>query len=65
MYKVGTNAYIAKGKDGYRTFGEVDKSRGGEDTYLPDAESLIKFLKLNLNLILIMILMLYSILMQK
>lgn len=47
MYKVGTNAYIAKGKDGYRTFGEVDKSRGGEDTYLPDAESLIKFLKLN------------------
>lgn len=49
IYKVGTNAYIAGGKDGYKTFGEVVKSRGGEDTYLPDAESLIKFMKLNNN----------------
>lgn len=49
MYKVGTNAYIAGGKDGYKTFGEISRTRGGEDTYLPDAESLIKFMKLNSN----------------
>ena len=47
MYTVGTNAYIAKGKDGYKTFGKIDKERGGEDTFLPDAESFIKFLQLN------------------
>lgn len=47
MYKVGTNAYIAGGKDGYATFGKVNKERGGEDTYLPDAESFIKFIQLN------------------
>lgn len=47
MYKVGTNAYIANGKDGYHTFGKVNKERGGEDTYLPDAESLIKFIQLH------------------
>lgn len=46
-YKVGTNNYIAGGKDGYVTFGKILKERGGEDTYLPDAESLIKFLQLN------------------
>lgn len=49
MYKVGTNAYIAGGKDGYTTFGKIQKQRGGEDTYLPDAESLIKFIQLNKN----------------
>lgn len=47
MYTVGTNAYVAKGKDGYKTFGEIDKTRGGEDTFLPDAESLIKFIQLH------------------
>ncbi|VWL84775.1 NAD nucleotidase [Oceanivirga miroungae] len=47
MYKVGTNAYVAGGKDGYTTFGRIQKERGGEDTYLPDAESLIKFIQLN------------------
>lgn len=47
MYKVGTNAYVAGGKDGYVTFGKVNKERGGEDTYLPDAESFIKFIQLN------------------
>lgn len=47
MYTVGTNVYIATGKDGYTTFGKVNQERGGEDTYLPDAESLIKFLKVN------------------
>ncbi|MEL3905411.1 MAG: NAD nucleotidase [Treponema sp.] len=47
MYKMGTNAYIAGGKDGYVTLGKVAKERNGEDTYLPDAESFIKFLKKN------------------
>lgn len=46
-YRLGTNAYIAGGKDGYKTFARIQKERGGEDTYLPDAESLIKFLQLN------------------
>ena len=45
MYKMGTNAYIAGGKDGYITLGKITSTRGGEDTYLPDAESFIKFLK--------------------
>ena len=48
-YRMGTNSYIAGGKDGYKTLGEVSKSRGGEDTYLPDAESFIKFLKSHPN----------------
>ncbi len=48
-YRMGTNSYIAGGKDGYKTLGEVAKSRGGEDTYLPDAESFIKFLKAHPN----------------
>ena len=48
-YKMGTNAYIAGGKDGYVTLGKISSSRGGEDTYLPDAESFIKFLKKNPN----------------
>lgn len=47
MYRMGTNAYIAGGKDGYVTLGKVVQERGGEDTYLPDAESFIKFLKKN------------------
>lgn len=49
MYKMGTNSYIAGGKDGYDTLGKIVKARGGEDTYLPDAESFIKFLKLHPN----------------
>lgn len=44
-YLVGTNNYIARGQDGYKTFGKVLETRGGVDSYLPDAESLIKFLK--------------------
>lgn len=46
-YKMGTNAYIAGGKDGYFILGKLSKdpSNNPEDTYLPDAESFIKFLK--------------------
>ena len=46
-YLVGTNAYVASGKDGYKTFGKLfnDPKYEGVDTYLPDAESFIKFMK--------------------
>ena len=48
-YLVGTNSYIASGKDGYKTFGHLfnDPKYEGTDTYLPDAESFIKFMKKN------------------
>lgn len=48
-YLVGTNSYIASGKDGYKTFGKIfhDPKYEGTDTYLPDAESFIKFMKKN------------------
>ena len=49
MYRLGTNSYIAGGKDGYKTLSEVVKARGGEDMHLPDAESFIKFLKTHPN----------------
>lgn len=44
-YVLAVNSFISSGKDGYKTLGEVVKKRGGTDTYLPDAESFIKFLK--------------------
>lgn len=49
MYTIGTNAYIASGKDGYKTFGRLykDPKAEGTDTFLPDAESFIKFMKAN------------------
>ncbi|MGP1458082.1 MAG: NAD nucleotidase [Treponema sp.] len=49
VYRLGTNSYIADGKDGYKTLGAVVKARGGEDMHLPDAESFIKFLKAHPN----------------
>ncbi|UXI59794.1 NAD nucleotidase, partial [Treponema pallidum] len=39
-YRLGVNSYIARGKDGYKTLGEIVSTRGAEDTYLRDAESL-------------------------
>ena len=35
-YLVGTNAYVASGKDGYKTFGKLfnDPKYEGVDTYL-------------------------------
>ena len=49
FYTVGTNVYIASGKDGYATFGRLykDPKAEGTDTFLPDAESFIKFMKAN------------------
>ena len=46
-YTVGTNSYIASGKDGYATFGKItsDPSRGGVNTYLGDAKAFIDYLK--------------------
>lgn len=48
-YMMGTNAYIAAGRDGYIILGKIssDPNRFHMDTFLPDAESFIKFLKLN------------------
>ncbi len=45
MYKVGTNSYIAKGKDGYVTFGRVLKQRGFVDTYFSYTESFVNYVK--------------------
>ena len=46
-YTVGTNSYIASGKDGYATFGKItsDPARGGVNTYLGDAKAFIDYLK--------------------
>ena len=46
-YSLGTNSYIASGKDGYTTFGKItsDPNRGGTDTYLGDAKLFIDYLK--------------------
>lgn len=44
-YTVVTNGYIAKGKDGYKTFGNIQ----GKDTFIPDAQSFIKFLQMHKN----------------
>lgn len=46
-YTVGTNSYIASGKDGYVTFGKItsDPARGGVNTYLGDAKAFIDYLK--------------------
>lgn len=45
MYTMGTNSYIASGKDGYTTLGKITHERGGTDTYLGDAKSLIDYVK--------------------
>lgn len=44
-YTLGTNSYIASGKDGYTTLGKVSSERGGTNTYLGDAKSLIDYVK--------------------
>ncbi|OQY52161.1 MAG: NAD nucleotidase [Candidatus Parabeggiatoa sp. nov. 2] len=45
MYKVGTNSFIASGRDGYTTFGKVLAERGGVDTYFGYAESFVNYVK--------------------
>lgn len=44
-YMMGTNSYIASGKDGYKTLGQITKSRGGTNTYLGDAPIFIDYVK--------------------
>ena len=45
MYEVGTNSYVAKGKDGYTTFGKVNSERPGVDTHLGVETAFIEYLK--------------------
>jgi len=44
-YVMGTNSYIASGKDGYKTLGEIIKTRGGTNTYLSDVPIFIDYVK--------------------
>lgn len=44
LYKVATNSYIAGGKDGYTTMGEIPKERR-LDTYLDYAQSFVDYVK--------------------
>ncbi len=45
-YRVGTNSFVASGRDGYSTFGKVFTERGGIDTYFDYAESFVNYVKL-------------------
>ena len=42
-YKVGTNSYLAGGKDGWVTFGKIKDTRGGVDTYIDYAKAFIDY----------------------
>ncbi|WP_233546003.1 NAD nucleotidase [Salinibius halmophilus] len=44
-FTVVTNDYIAGGKDGYVTFGEIAESRGYVNTYLDYAQSFVDYVK--------------------
>ncbi|MCV6639318.1 NAD nucleotidase [Candidatus Albibeggiatoa sp. nov. NOAA] len=44
-YRVGTNSFIASGRDGYTTFGNVLEQRGGIDTYFDYAESFVNYVR--------------------
>lgn len=44
-YRVGMCSFLAKGRDGYTTFGKVLKERGGIDTYFDYAESFVNYVK--------------------
>ena len=44
-YKVVTNSYIARGKDGYLTFKDVAKRGDATDTYLDYAQSFVEYVK--------------------
>lgn len=51
MYTVGTNSYIASGKDGYTTFGKVYNSRPGVNTFLGVETAFIEYLKARKELV--------------
>ena len=42
-YKIGTNSYLAGGKDGWVTFGKIKDTRGGTDTYIDYAKAFIDY----------------------
>ena len=44
-YKIGTNSYLAGGKDGWVTFGKIKDTRGGTDTYIDYAKAFIDYVK--------------------
>ena len=44
-YRLITNSYIAGGKDGYVTLGEISKQGRTTDTYLVDAEVFVEFVR--------------------
>jgi len=44
-YRVGTNSFVASGRDGYTTFGNVLEQRGGIDTYFDYAESFVNYVR--------------------
>jgi len=44
-YRLITNSYIAGGKDGYVTFGEVSKQGRTTDTFLVDAEVFVEYVR--------------------
>jgi NAD pyrophosphatase/5'-nucleotidase NadN len=44
-YRVGTNSFVASGRDGYSTFGKVLNERGGIDTYFDYAESFVNYVR--------------------
>jgi 5'-nucleotidase/UDP-sugar diphosphatase len=44
-YQVGTNSFVASGRDGYITFGKVLTERGGVNTYFDYAESFVNYVK--------------------
>ena len=44
-YRVVTNSYIARGKDGYKTFGIVSKRGDALNTYLDYAQSFVDYIK--------------------
>lgn len=45
MYKVATNDFIASGRDGYVTFGEIMKEGRVVDTYLDYAQSFVDYVQ--------------------
>ena len=45
VYKVVTNSYIARGKDGYATFKTVTARGDAVDTYLDYAQSFVEYVK--------------------
>jgi len=48
-YHLVTNSYLASGRDGYTTLGQVTNSGRAEDTYISDAQAFIDYVREDLN----------------